>query len=202
LGYEIQKEYIKLLKDISDKELALTALKLEIKLGMENLRKKIDIDYLTGVYSGSFVERTANDWLMEAKQTGCPITCMAIDIDKFKTINDKYGHLFGDEVIKQAANVFLRNIREGDIHGRYGGDEFVVLSKGIGAKATTNIAERLLSAVRNLRINRDEENVPITISVGICDNSEENITSFSQLFNLADKRLYEAKRNGRNTIAG
>ena len=202
LGYEIQKEYIKLLKDISDRELALTALKLEMKLGMDNLRKKISIDPLTGAYSRSFVEKTAEDWLKEARQRGCTVTCMAIDIDNFKTINDKYGHLFGDEVIKQVSNVFLRNIGEGDILGRYGGDEFILLSKGISLEAAISTAERLLRAVRSLKLNRDEESVTVTISVGISDNSGGDIASFSQLFDAADKRLYEAKRSGRNTVAG
>jgi diguanylate cyclase (GGDEF)-like protein len=202
LGYEIQKEYITLLKEINDKELALTALKLEMKLGMDNLRKITSVDPLTGIYNRSFVKETADDWLKEAKQTGSIITCMVIDIDNFKTINDKCGHLFGDEVIKRVCNVLLGNIRESDILGRYGGDEFIVLSRDISLESAKVIAEQLLNAVRNLKLDRDEEDVSITLSIGISDNSGGDIASFGELFNAADKRLYEAKRKGKDAVVG
>lgn len=99
LGYKVQKEYISLLQEIGVQELALTALKLDIKHSLPELKKKANTDALTGLYNRSYLETTMNEWLKEAVVNDESITCIVFDIDDFKSINDEYGHLFGDEVM-------------------------------------------------------------------------------------------------------
>ena len=105
LGYVVQKEYITLLNEISDREIAMLAQKLEIKHSIATIEKKANTDYLTGLYNRSFIENTTNEWLKQASIKNESIVCIAFDIDNFKSINDEYGHLFGDEVIKQVSSV-------------------------------------------------------------------------------------------------
>lgn len=200
LGYEIQKEYIELLKEISQRELAKTALKLQIKHNISEIEKKASTDYLTGLYNRSYIENVFDEWLKNSNVINKNIICMVFDVDKFKLFNDNYGHLFGDEVIKQVADKCLDIIKEPHLVGRFGGDEFVVILKDVSLENAKIKAEQILEGIRNLKIYNDNILIPITISIGIADNSECTICDFKELFNLADIRLYKAKKNGRNQI--
>jgi diguanylate cyclase (GGDEF)-like protein len=200
LGYQVQKEYISLLNEISSRELALTALKLEIKRSMSSLEKKANTDYLTGIYNRNYLENTVNDWLKQAKEQNERIACIVFDIDEFKFINDIYGHVFGDEVIKQVSKVCSNVIRESDLIGRYGGDEFVIILKKASYEDAKQKAEQILEAVRNLRIENDGMSILITISIGVADNLDSAATNFNELFNAADVRMYKAKYYGKNQV--
>jgi diguanylate cyclase (GGDEF)-like protein len=200
LGYEVQKEYISLLKEISDRELASTALKLQIKHDVASMERKANTDYLTGLYNRSYIESISNEWLKDAYKRDESITCIAFDIDKFKSFNDNYGHLFGDEVIKKVAKTCLNIIKKPNLVGRFGGDEFVIVLKGISLEDSKNKAEQILENVRNLEIYKDGKLIPITISIGVADNLGCTIMDFKELFNLADMRLYKAKESGRNNV--
>jgi diguanylate cyclase (GGDEF)-like protein len=200
LGYKVQKEYICLLKEISDKELESTALKLEIKRGIASLEKKANTDSLTGIYNRNYIETTATDWLKQAYQKNESITCIVFDIDRFKSVNDKYGHLFGDEVIKQVSKACSTVLRGDDLIGRFGGDEFVIILKGASLEDGQKKAFQILETVRNLRVIKNGKRIPITISLGVTDNLPYKAMSFNELFNIADIRLYKAKQGGRNQI--
>ncbi|WP_223069158.1 GGDEF domain-containing protein [Paenibacillus caui] len=130
LGYHVQKEYISLLHEINKQQLGLTALKLNVKHNVTVLENKANTDYLTGLYNRDYLEKTTNEWLKQASERNESIVCITFDIDNFKTINDRYGHLFGDEVIKQVGKASSSLMAENELIGRYGGDEFVVVLKG------------------------------------------------------------------------
>jgi diguanylate cyclase (GGDEF)-like protein len=200
LGYIVQKEYISLLKEINNRELELTALKLEIKRSISYLEKKANTDQLTGIYNRDYIETTANNWLKEAGEKKESITCIVFDIDRFKSINDQYGHLWGDEVIKQVSKACSSLIRKTDLFGRFGGDEFVVILRGALLEGGMKKAEQILTAVRNLEINITGNLVSVTISAGVADNLSNSAANFNELFNAADIMLYKAKRKGRNRI--
>lgn len=200
LAYKIQKEYIALLNDISKTELAQAVLKLEIKYRIDSMKKKANTDYLTGIYNRDYMETTANKFLKCAYENNESIICIVFDIDNFKSINDKYGHLFGDEVIKKVSEACSSILRETDLFARFGGDEFVIILKGIALKNGQMKAEQILKTVRNLNIHRDEKNIPITISIGVTDNLTCAAVYFNELFNVADLRLYRAKNSGRNRV--
>jgi len=200
LGYKVQKEYISLLKEISNQELALEALKLDIKHGIADLEKKANNDYLTGLYNRNYIETMTNEWLKQAYIKNESIVCIVFDIDHFKLINDQYGHLFGDEVIKHVGQACSNEISEQGLFGRYGGDEFVVIIKDIPTKTGKKIAEQIEHTLRNLNMNIQGKSVSITVSIGISSNTESTEMTFKDLFHFADVRLYKAKQNGRDQI--
>jgi diguanylate cyclase (GGDEF)-like protein len=198
MGYTVQKEYIALLNNISKKELEQTALKLEIKRDIASLEKRVNMDQLTGLYNRSYIETTVEDLLKQAYEKNESLTCIVFDIDRFKSINDKYGHLFGDEVIKQVSRTCSSILRGDDFIGRFGGDEFVVILKGASIRDGEKKAKQLLEIVRNLDITKDGKTIPITLSIGVTDNLSLKELNFSEFFNIADMRLYKAKERGRN----
>jgi diguanylate cyclase (GGDEF)-like protein len=200
LGYKVQKEYISLLSDISKRELELVALKLQIKHNIDHMKKEANTDYLTGIYNRNYLETTANEFLQQVYKRKESVVCIVFDIDRFKSINDEYGHIFGDEVIKQVSKACSSMLRESDLFARFGGDEFVIILKGTVLKNGEKKAKQILEAVRKLNIHKDGKHIPISVSIGVTDNLTCTAKYFKDLFNVADLRLYKAKRNGRNQV--
>ncbi|MEB2298930.1 GGDEF domain-containing protein [Lysinibacillus xylanilyticus] len=200
LGYIVQKEYIALLKEISDRKLSLAALKLDIKHSISAIEAKANVDYLTGIYNRNYLETTVNDWLEQASIKNETIICLALDIDNFKAINDEFGHLFGDEVIKQVSKSCSSILRENELIGRYGGDEFIVILKGVSLEVGKEKAKQIEENIRNLKITKDEKSITIQVSIGAADNSGGKVSSFQDLFHFADIALYKAKKGGKNQI--
>ena len=199
-GYEVQKEYITLLQKINQKELANLAVKMEIKQSVTEIEKKANIDYLTGLYNRQYLESTANVWLEEAARKEESIVCLVFDIDNFKAYNDEYGHLFGDEVIKQVSAACASIIREGDLIGRYGGDEFVIVLKGVSLETGKQRAEQLEQFIQGFKLFKDGKWVSVTLSIGVGHNRNGQIKEFHELFESADNALYMAKEQGKNQI--
>lgn len=136
---------------------------------------------------------------MAATEREC-IACIVFDIDNFKGINDRYGHLIGDEVIKKISIACSGIIRDEDLIARYGGDEFVIILRGSSLEDGKEIAERVRNELRMLNTIIDGRSIPIKASIGVADNLNGEITSFSDLFQLADINLYKAKENGKDQI--
>lgn len=200
LGYIVQKEYIALLNDIRNRELEMTALKLEIKHNISEIQKKANTDYLTGLSNRSYLEEATNNLLREAGSQKESVACILMDVDNFKHINDKYGHLFGDEVLKSVSEACTSVIRENDLIGRYGGDEFVIVLQNMTLEQGKNKAEQIVKAISNLNLYNNGEHIPITVSIGVADNLMCSFKHFHELFNAADKMLYRAKENGKNQV--
>lgn len=200
LGYMVQKQYIQLLTDIHHSELALAALKLDIKHNIVKYERKANTDYLTGLYNRRHIEITANQWLVKAAAAHEKVLCLAFDIDDFKSINDSNGHLVGDEAIKLVSQACSSVFREEDLVGRYGGDEFVILIKGASLEIGEKKAMQLQEALAAIRIEDGLLSTPLTISVGISDNLNGKVKSFKELFHMADTCLFKAKQNGKNQI--
>lgn len=199
-GYKVQKELIQLLYEINEREIALTAMKLEIKNDINTMEEKANYDYLTGVYNRKYLETTTANWLKVAEVNNESIVCMILDIDKFKSINDEYGHLFGDEILKQVSKVCQKVITQCDLIARYGGDEFVAILKDASLEAGKKKAQQMLEAVRNLKIYKENDEILTTLSIGVADNRSCNAKNFQDLFSAADANLYKAKKNGKNQV--
>jgi diguanylate cyclase (GGDEF)-like protein len=200
LGFQVQKEYIALLSEINNRELNLTAKKMEIKYNMALIEKKAYTDHLTGVYNRDYLESTANLWLKQANKKNESVSCILLDIDNFKSLNDGYGHLLGDEVIRQICKVCSNMIRENDILGRFGGDEFLIILKGATLEQASKKAEQIRKAIRDITLEKDGELIPISASFGIADSMISPAQYFNELFSCADQKLYKAKQNGKNRI--
>jgi diguanylate cyclase (GGDEF)-like protein len=200
LGYLVQKEYISLLNEINKRELSLKAVKLEVKHHIKEMERKANTDFLSGVYNRSYLETTANEWLQKAHKEKENVVCIAFDVDDFKTINDQYGHLCGDEVIKQVGTLCKKILNDNELIGRYGGDEFVILLYGETIETGYRKAEKIKEALGELYIESQGQSLAIKTSMGVADNQKGLVKEFKDLFLLADKSLYQAKQNGKNQI--
>ncbi|WP_042142829.1 GGDEF domain-containing protein [Paucisalibacillus sp. EB02] len=200
LGYQVQKEYISLLDEITNRELTLTALKLDIKHSISAMKRKATTDFLTGLYNRDYLETTTDNWLKQASVNDESIACIVFDIDSFKLINDEFGHLFGDEVIKQVSQSCSSIIQDNELMGRYGGDEFVVILPNTSIEKGEIRAKQIQNTVRSMKISKDGRNISLSLSIGVADNSGGNIKTFLELFHAADEGLYKAKQNGKNQV--
>jgi diguanylate cyclase (GGDEF)-like protein len=176
-----------------------------IGLHLDNLRlygelkRQSMIDPLTGAYNRHYFVGRLSAEMNRCARTGRPISMIFIDVDEFKTINDLHGHLQGDQVLRELAALFMKNLREEDCICRYGGDEFVALLPEVDSGDANRIAEKLLTAVREHRfysLYSPEVTLPISVSMGVSvleKNQDED--NFLQ---AADAALYQAKKRGRN----
>lgn len=200
------KSYIIQLQDITTRkkqEIALVgkneeleALTLELASKNKKLKELSVTDSLTGLYNRRFIQDTIRHEFERSKRYNTPMSCLMIDIDHFKDINDTYGHLFGDKAIKEIASLLSSNSRAVDLNGRYGGDEFIILTH-INLHNAILYAEKLLNIVRDYKFKYKNESVNITISIGIA-TFNGNMESEEELIRNADYALYYAKNEGRN----
>jgi diguanylate cyclase (GGDEF)-like protein len=123
-----------------------------------------------------------------------------IDIDDFKTINDTYGHVIGDEVLKSFANTLKGSARGSDIIGRIGGEEFAILLPETDIQGAYAILERLRTQICSKTLRIEEHAINLSISVGLSHSRKENEFAVEQLIKQADKALYQAKSEGKNCI--
>lgn len=157
-------------------------------------------DALTGLYNRRHFDERIKAELAYAKRHGLDLGMVIADIDHFKLVNDNFGHAAGDAVLKQVANAMARQLRTEDLIARIGGEEFVVLLRGIGAQGTGCLAERLRISVQSLQIAAEGQPLDVTISAGCATLSETSEGSANAMLHLADQRLYAAKRGGRNRV--
>ena len=200
LGFLAQQDYINLLHSLHEQEVTKTAMRLEMKHDLAAIERRANRDYLTGLYNRSYMEAATDEMLEKAALTGEQVSCIALDLDNLKLMNDTFGHMFGDEVLKQLANVCSGKIRSDDLMGRFGGDEFVIILKGVSLEQAEIKAEQLVEAIRRLKIEKNGHTISVSASLGIADNGNGKITTFKDLFHEADMALYKAKRNGKDQI--
>jgi diguanylate cyclase (GGDEF)-like protein/PAS domain S-box-containing protein len=158
-------------------------------------------DALTGCLNRrAFFERMALAW-EDARVNHMHLSCLALDVDQFKSVNDRFGHPAGDRVIKQVGDTLLRTLRSTDIVGRYGGDEFLVVMPGCDLDTALALAEKLRRAVeeRCSVAASGAEGLRITVSIGVAAMREEHGV-VADLVEEADQALYAAKNAGRNRV--
>ena len=157
----------------------------------ENLQKVIDTDPLTGIYRKQYFD----DRLKEELEKGYSFTVVVADIDNFKKINDKYGHIVGDNALKEFTDIIKNNLRKEDIFSRWGGEEFLILIRCYNREVVVNKIEN----IRRMIEEHEFENIGhMTASFGIAISNGNDTTD--TIFNRADKALYQAKKLGRNRV--
>jgi diguanylate cyclase (GGDEF)-like protein len=149
------------------------------------------------------VERLASE-IAYARRHGTQLGLLLFDLDHFKRVNDTHGHLAGDEVLREVAALVSRMIRVEDVFARFGGEEFVVLVRGIEHENIARFAERLRAGVERLEIPAESVVLRATISVGFVSLGQlpEGERTAEGLLRAADERLYRAKTGGRNRTCG
>jgi len=152
-------------------------------------------DELTGINNRRELLRKLRNDIMRAKRFDLPLTILMVDVDRFKQINDNYGHQKGDEVLKGIAKIFADNLRNVDYVGRYGGEEFLVVLPNTDKKGGVVVAEKLREKIEEESF---ADEIKATASFGVAElGKDENLNSF---VNRADGAMYEAKQRGRNQV--
>ena len=128
------------------------------------------------------------------------MSCILLDIDNFKSINDTYGHLEGDEVLRDVSKRTLNSVRGTDIVARYGGEELIILLPQTNVDGATKYADRLLKTISEKPYKGIPEDVIITVSIGISLHESTDLITADEFMKKADLALYEAKRTGKNKL--
>ncbi len=164
------------------------------------LQHQAEHDGLTGVYNRSYFQKSIASYFAASKHSGSHLSCILIDLDFFKKVNDNFGHAFGDLVLKEFAQILNANSRETDIVARYGGEEFILLLPDTNITDCTFIAEQLRKSAEGHIYNDGQSELQVTISVGISSQHEHQADNADKLMSMADEALYKAKEGGRNRV--
>jgi diguanylate cyclase (GGDEF)-like protein len=157
-------------------------------------------DHLTGLWNrGAILEALRNE-LARAERQGTSVASVLTDLDHFKRINDTYGHLAGDEVLREAARRMSSSVRLYDTLGRYGGEEFLVIMPGCDCSSAVKVAERVRAQICAEPIDTSKGQIRITLSAGVAVSCEGSDKDPAILLHAADEALYRAKANGRNRV--
>lgn len=170
---------------------------IEMESVMIQAREVAQIDALTFLFNRRMIVRELQDEVLRAERYNNTLSISIIDVDKFKLVNDTYGHPVGDEVLKQVACQLRDHIRHPDTVGRYGGEEFLILLPNSDAKAATEQAVRLGKEIREMVVTIKEHELKVTVSIGIAQ-FKAGVDTWDTLLNRADNAMYEAKNNGRD----
>ena len=156
-------------------------------------------DELTGLHNRRHLYELSEHELRRARRRQEPVSAIMLDIDRFKSINDTYGHALGDSVLRALADCCRRNVRDHDILGRYGGEEFVIVLPATDLPAARNVAERVRRCIAGEAIPTEQGDLRITISAGVAtyDGGDPDVAA---LIERADAAMYAAKRAGRNRV--
>ena len=194
---------IELLKNITDSLILKngTETHSEIYELIESMNKSSLKDALTGIYNRRYINEKLPIDVINASLLDKGIALIMADIDFFKKVNDAYGHITGDEVLKDFADTLSGCIqRESDWVSRYGGEEFLICLPGASLERAIEIAEHMRKTVENKMILCGEKTIKLTASFGVCTIKPTPGVSVENLIARADKKLYAAKNNGRNRV--
>ena len=184
---KVARENLRQVKD-------LTSYAEELREKSEKYRELSHIDSLTEVYNRYGFMQTLKSLFGKGALKGC---LLIVDIDHFKQVNDKFGHVVGDKILWEVANLFSTNIRKSDIFARWGGEEFVLLVTNYELEQAKSLAEKLRALVAGHAFNSGKA-VSITVSIGLTSFGKTD--SLNSAFIRADEALYSAKTNGRNRV--
>ena len=171
--------------------------RMQLQHANEQLRLISRTDGLTGLLNRKTWEESLNNEFYRFQRYQNTCSLIMFDIDHFKVVNDSYGHTAGDEVIRRTAQVLIHGVRNIDIAGRYGGEEFAVMLVDTDAQGAYIVAERLRKAIEATSVQHEQHALTYTVSLGIAELSSD-MTDPTMWINCADQALYQAKNSGRN----
>lgn len=163
------------------------------------LRRLATLDSLTEIYNRHTFDELANKELARASRSGAAVSLLEIDLDHFKLVNDRHGHAVGDIVLKATTAAVSTELRQQDLFGRHGGEEFCILLPDTDAERVLTVAERIRKRVENTQIPAGDDQLAVTISIGVATFAPGK--DFNTLMLEADLALYRAKAEGRNRVA-
>jgi diguanylate cyclase (GGDEF)-like protein len=180
----------------------IAQLQMKLLTAQDQLRLASMRDAATGLWHRGAMFEFLESELGRARRIASPLGVILMDLDSFKCINDAYGHLIGDMALQKAVAGVRSVIRESDILGRYGGDEFMLITPNCGGSELFALAERIRATVEAEPIIVQGSMLPLTLSMGVAEVSPNHPITAAELLRLADVALYESKRNGKNRVFG
>lgn len=175
----------------------------EVPAIIDRLNKVSTTDALTGLQNRRYLDDRLALTLANCRAINTPVSLIMIDIDHFKQVNDTYGHQHGDVIIQGVANILLSHIRRNsDFAVRYGGEEMLLCFSGVSLAACLAIADRIHKQIQAASFAHNGQQASVTVSMGIGESQVDGTYDKDTLIAIADKRLYEAKKAGRNRIVG
>jgi len=199
-------DYIAKPVDMHELQVCLRAgrriIELQEKLlaAQEELRIQATRDFLTGIWNRAALMNKAHEEFNRAEREQSTTTVLMCDIDKFKSINDNFGHQAGDDVLKQIAARMTECLRPYDILGRYGGEEFTLILPNTDQDGGLVVAQRVCDAIAESPLEIDAETLPCSISIGLFSEIPSDAITVEKMIAVADEALYIAKLNGRNRV--
>jgi diguanylate cyclase (GGDEF)-like protein len=188
-----------------EQRMSANSLASHAAIALENARlhriveRQALVDVLTGIANRRQCEDALAHEIARAERLGTPLTLVIADLDDFKAVNDRHGHTVGDDVLREFASVLRATVREADLAGRWGGEEFVLLLPGTDGPGGVNLADRVRTAfAERAFLGRDGEVVNVTCSFGVAQLATGG--GPRELFAAADRALYRAKREGKNRV--
>lgn len=173
-------------------------LQSELIVAHEALRKEATHDYLTGVWNRAGILAILERECARMVRTKGKIAVIMADIDHFKAVNDTYGHLAGDDVLREVCRRMQAAVRSYDSIGRYGGEEFIIVLPDSETLSGTQQAERLRNGVGAKPVETAGLSIPVTLSLGVAVMNQNHSDDYQSLLRIADAALYRAKESGRN----
>ena len=192
------RQVMEALAEMVSMQLQTTAAVRELETTNQLLHELAFIDGLTGIGNRRALDRDLLRSCDEARTQGVTVSVLSVDVDRFKEINDRFGHVAGDEVLQEVARRLTGHCRAGDAVTRFGGDEFVAVLVGADVDAAAAIAQRLRTDVAAADIETSVGPVPVTISVGVAGSAD--VEDPTDLLRRADLALYVAKSAGRDGV--
>jgi len=189
----VRRSDIRALRDVAN----LAALAIERARLYEKMKRLAEIDGLTGLLNRRMYEAKLASLLEQSVRSGQPLSLILLDIDNFKPINDRYGHLAGDDVLRRVGRALRQSLRAGDLSARYGGDEFAVVLSRTDLQAACKVAAKIARSVRRTGPGRGQTRV--SVSVGVSSTQVAGRAP-RRLMASADRALYRAKRLGRDRV--
>ncbi|OIP65130.1 MAG: hypothetical protein CO150_09720 [Nitrospirae bacterium CG_4_9_14_3_um_filter_53_35] len=166
----------------------------------ERIKEQAAQDGLTGLYNHRYFKYLMEKEFRQALRYAYPLHCIMLDLDDFKSINDTYGHIFGDSVLQKSAEILRRQMRDVDLLARYGGEEFVMLCSHIKKDGVLTLCERIRESFFCRTFQDGENSARVTASIGVAGSTDPSVTEPQVLIRHADEALYEAKHRGKNNV--
>ncbi len=200
-GFHLFNLLLKFGEDIIKKNKELLAENRSLQFEVEKLKKVNFIDDTTGVHNKRYLQLRLKEEFARAKRHSFPISCVFIDLDDFKSVNDTYGHMVGDRLLKEFALILTKFCRSEDIMVRFGGEEFVVIMSNSDDREAVTLAERIRAEVASHRFSNENSEISLSVSLGVSTLHSDDfgyIKDPEELVAIADSAMYMVKKSGKN----